>query len=53
MTSVAVDPTSPKNARTLYASVFDEGVLKSTDDGSRGRSRKLAWVILTTCASIV
>jgi hypothetical protein len=42
MTSVAVDPTSPKNAHTLYASVFDEGVLKSTDDG-----------ILTTCASIV
>jgi photosystem II stability/assembly factor-like uncharacterized protein len=33
VTSVVLDPKSPKNSRTLYASVFDEGVFKSTDDG--------------------
>jgi photosystem II stability/assembly factor-like uncharacterized protein len=33
VTSIVLDPKSPKNARTLYAGVFDEGVYKSTDDG--------------------
>jgi hypothetical protein len=33
LTSIVVDPKSPKNARTLYAGVFEEGVYKSTDDG--------------------
>ncbi len=31
--SVVVDPDSPKGNRTLYASVYDHGVYKSTDDG--------------------
>lgn len=31
--SVVVDPRSPKGQRTLYASVFEEGVYKSTDNG--------------------
>jgi photosystem II stability/assembly factor-like uncharacterized protein len=33
VTSVIVDPTSPRDRRTLYASVFEEGVYKSTDGG--------------------
>jgi photosystem II stability/assembly factor-like uncharacterized protein len=33
VTSIVLDPRSPKNARTLYAGVFLEGVYKSTDDG--------------------
>lgn len=33
VTSLVVDPRSPKNARTLYAGVFDAGVFKSTNDG--------------------
>jgi photosystem II stability/assembly factor-like uncharacterized protein len=33
-TSIVLDPTSPKGARTLYASFFEEGVFKSTDDGA-------------------
>jgi photosystem II stability/assembly factor-like uncharacterized protein len=33
VTSVALDPRSPRNTRTLYAGVFLEGVYKSTDDG--------------------
>jgi hypothetical protein len=33
VTSVVLDPQSPKTARTLYAGVFDAGVFKSTDDG--------------------
>jgi len=33
VTSIVLDPTSPKNARTLYAGVFTEGIYKSTDDG--------------------
>ncbi len=33
VTSIVLDHTSPKNARTLYAGVFMEGVYKSTDDG--------------------
>jgi photosystem II stability/assembly factor-like uncharacterized protein len=33
VTSIVLDPGSPKNARTLYAGVFMEGVYKSTDDG--------------------
>jgi photosystem II stability/assembly factor-like uncharacterized protein len=33
ITSVIVDPTSPRTHRTLYASVFEEGVFKSTDGG--------------------
>ncbi|MCP4611214.1 MAG: hypothetical protein GY845_21095 [Planctomycetes bacterium] len=33
VTSIVLDPRSPKNSRTLYAGVFMEGVYKSTDDG--------------------
>jgi photosystem II stability/assembly factor-like uncharacterized protein len=33
ITSVVVDPKSPKSARTLYASAFEEGVFKSADGG--------------------
>ncbi|HEY5912335.1 MAG TPA: hypothetical protein VJA21_17165, partial [Verrucomicrobiae bacterium] len=33
VTSVVLDPKSPKGARTLYAGVFESGVYKSTDDG--------------------
>ena len=33
ITSVVVDPKSPKGNRTLYASAFDDGVYKSTDGG--------------------
>ena len=34
VTSIVLDPGSPKEARTLYAGVFMEGVYKSTDDGT-------------------
>ena len=40
LTSVVLDPKSPKNARTLYAGVFDEGVFKSTDDGKTWAPKK-------------
>jgi photosystem II stability/assembly factor-like uncharacterized protein len=33
VTSIVLNPKSPKDARTLYAGVFMEGVYKSTDDG--------------------
>jgi photosystem II stability/assembly factor-like uncharacterized protein len=33
VTSIVVDPRSPKEARTLYAGVFEGGVFKSADDG--------------------
>ena len=33
ITSVIVDPRSPKGNRTLYASAFEDGVYKSTDGG--------------------
>jgi photosystem II stability/assembly factor-like uncharacterized protein len=33
ITSVVVDPRSPKGGRTLYASAFEDGVYKSTDGG--------------------
>ncbi len=33
VTSIVLDPKSPRGARTLYAGVFMEGVYKSTDDG--------------------
>jgi photosystem II stability/assembly factor-like uncharacterized protein len=32
-TSVVVDPKSPPGARTLYCSIFNNGVYKSIDDG--------------------
>ncbi len=33
VTSIVMDPRSPKGKRTLYASVFEAGVFKSIDDG--------------------
>ncbi len=33
VTSIVLDPNSPKNRRTLYAGVFMQGVYRSTDDG--------------------
>jgi len=32
-TDICLDPTSPKNARTLYTTIFGEGVFKSMDGG--------------------
>ena len=32
-TSIALDPKSPPNSRTLYAAMFGDGVYKSTDGG--------------------
>jgi len=32
-TSIVIDPTSPPNHRTLYATVYNKGVFKSVDDG--------------------
>ncbi len=40
VTSIALDPNSPKGARTLYAGVFMEGVYKSTDDGATWTLKK-------------
>jgi len=37
--SVVLDPRSPKGKRTLYASAFEEGVYKSTDDGQTWERR--------------
>jgi len=39
-TGIVLDPKSPKNARTLYAGVFLEGVYKSTDDGKTWTLKK-------------
>jgi photosystem II stability/assembly factor-like uncharacterized protein len=33
-TSIVLDPRSPKGRRTLYVSLFDQGVFKSVDDGN-------------------
>jgi len=40
VTSIVLDPGSPKGARTLYAGVFMEGVYKSTDDGATWTLKK-------------
>ncbi len=40
VTSVVLDPKSPKGRRTLFAGVFDEGVYKSIDDGRTWTLRK-------------
>jgi len=40
VTSIVLDPHSPRGARTLYAGVFDEGVYKSIDDGNTWRLKK-------------
>jgi len=40
VTGIVVDPKSPKNARTLYAGVFMEGVYKSIDDGKTWTLKK-------------
>ena len=40
VTSIVLDPNSPKGARTLYAGVFSEGVHKSTDDGKTWTLKK-------------
>jgi photosystem II stability/assembly factor-like uncharacterized protein len=32
-TSIVIDPASPPNHRTLYATVYNKGVFKSVDDG--------------------
>ena len=34
VTSIVLDPRSPRSSRTLYAGVFMEGVYKSIDDGA-------------------
>lgn len=40
VTSIVLDPSSPKQTRTLYAGVFDAGVFKSTDDGKTWTLKK-------------
>ena len=40
VTSIVLDPQSPRNQRTLYAGVFMEGVYKSTDDGKTWALKK-------------
>ena len=40
VTSIVLDPNSPKAARTLYAGVFDEGVCKSTDSAKTWTLKK-------------
>lgn len=40
VTGIVLDPRSPKNARTLYAGVFLEGVYKSIDDGKTWTLKK-------------
>jgi photosystem II stability/assembly factor-like uncharacterized protein len=40
VTSIVLDPKSPKGARTLYAGVFMEGVYKSADDGKTWTLKK-------------
>ncbi|MHC4206472.1 MAG: VPS10 domain-containing protein [Planctomycetota bacterium] len=40
VTSIVLDPASPKNSRTLYAGVFSEGVYKSTNDGKTWTLKK-------------
>jgi len=40
VTSIVLDPKSPKNSRTLYAGVFMEGVYKSIDDGKTWMLKK-------------
>jgi photosystem II stability/assembly factor-like uncharacterized protein len=37
ITSVIVDPRSPRSSRTLYASAFEDGVYKSIDGGKSWR----------------
>ncbi len=33
-TAIVIDPTSPKDGRTLYAGIYGHGVFKSTDGGA-------------------
>ncbi|MDT8299953.1 MAG: hypothetical protein RQ760_00625 [Sedimentisphaerales bacterium] len=40
VTSIVLDPRSPKNSRTLYTGVFMEGVYKSIDDGKTWMLKK-------------
>lgn len=40
VTSIVLDPKSPRDARTLYAGVFMEGVYKSTDGGKTWTLKK-------------
>jgi len=40
VTSVVLDPRSPRDGRTLYAGVFMEGLYKSTDDGNTWALKK-------------
>ena len=36
-TNILLDSSTPVNSRTLYVSVFDKGVYKSTDGGKNGK----------------
>jgi photosystem II stability/assembly factor-like uncharacterized protein len=37
-TDILIDPASPAGKRTLYVTVFNQGVFKSTDDGTTWRA---------------
>jgi len=48
-TSIVLDPRSPAGNRTLYASVYNKGVFKSTDDGKTW-ALKNSGIEANTCA---
>ena len=48
-TSIVMDPKSPPNHRTLYATVYNKGVFKSVDDGQTW-SLKNNGIDSNTCA---
>jgi len=48
-TCVVIDPTSPADRRTLYASVYNKGVFKSVDDGKTW-TLKYSGITENTCA---
>lgn len=48
-TSIIIDPTSPAGHRTLYVTVYNKGVFKSTDDGNTWQLKNTG-IDSNTCA---